>query len=165
MASIAASATQRLMSLCRGEEGLAPRVLAAARRANERLAGIGAENIVQRNASADLSERGAGMRYPVFHVYCERVSNELTEKFRRFSGKVRLAIEARVSQDRIEGLEERTQLYVEAITTLLENNRGDWGEGLFFTGAYEVTFGPVKSGGRNYLQTAKVTIEVDASAG
>ena len=101
------------------------------------------------------------MKYPVVHVYSDRVRNLLTEKFRTFSGKVRTVAEVRVSQDRIEGLEDQLRLYVDAVTQVLDANRGSWGQGAFFTGGYEVNFDPVQHGGRNFLQIAKVSFEVD----
>src|ERR1700681_2244330 len=89
-------------------------------------------------------------------VYADRVQNLLTEKFRNFSGKVRTVAEVRASQDRIEGLEEKVRLYVDAVTQVLDANRGPWGQGMFFTGGYEVKFEPVQYGGKNVLQVAKV---------
>jgi hypothetical protein len=88
----------------------------------------------------------------------------LIEKFRTFSGKIRTVAEVRVSQDRIEGLEERVRLYVDAVTLILDGNRGSWGQGMFFTGGYEVKFDPIQHGGRNFLQLAKVIFEVDLSS-
>jgi hypothetical protein len=96
-------------------------------------------------------------------VYCERISNTLREKFRRFSGSARIAVEVRGSLDRLEGLEEQIRFYADAVAQVLDNNRGDWGDGVFYPGGYEVTFGPVKQGGRNYLQTAKASFEVEIS--
>ena len=40
---------------------------------------------------------------------------------------------------------------------------GDWGQGMFFAGGYEVAFEPVRHGGKNFLQVAKVSFEVDLS--
>ncbi len=99
------------------------------------------------------------VKYPVVHVYSDRVRNLLTEKFRTFSGKVRTVAEVRVSQDRIEGMEEQLRLYVDAVTQVLDANRGSWGEGAFFTGGYEVSIDPVQHGGRNFLQIAKVSLK------
>jgi len=127
------------------------------------LAPVPAANIVSQNVSFELSERSLAVKYPVVHVYADRVRNLLTEKFRTFSGKIRTVAEVRVSQDRIEGIEEQVRLYADAVTAVLDGNRGSWGEGAFFTGAYEVTIEPVKHGGQNFLQVAKVTFEVDLS--
>ena len=122
------------------------------------------ENVVHQNAPIAIAERSIAVKYPVVHVYCDRIQNLLVEKFRRFSGKVRTVAEIRVSQDRIEGLEEQTRLYVDAITQVLDQNRGSWDQGMFYTGGYEVKFEPVQHGGRNLLQIAKVIFEVDLSS-
>ena len=63
----------------------------------------------------------------------------------------------------MEGIGIQLQLYVDAVTQVLDSNRGSWGEGAFFTGGYEVTFEPVQHGGKNFLQVAKVMVEVDLS--
>jgi hypothetical protein len=55
------------------------------------------------------------------------------------------------------------QLYVDAVTRVLDRSRGDWSEGMYYTGGYEVTFGAVKRGGKNFVQTAKVAFEVGVS--
>jgi hypothetical protein len=128
------------------------------------LAPLAIENILPQNVPFDLAEKATAVKYPVIHVYTDRVRNLLTEKFRTFSGKVRTVVEVRVSQDRLEGIETQAQLYVDAITQVLDANRGSWGEGAFFTGGYEATYDPVKHGGRNFLQMARVTFEVDISA-
>ncbi len=119
--------------------------------------------VLVRNVTAELAEKTAGVTYPAFYVYCEKLTNALREKFRTFSGTARLVIEARASQDRLEGLEDRLHVYVDAVTSLLDANRGDWGQGMFYTGGYEVSFGAVKHGGKNFLQAAKVAFEVEIS--
>lgn len=123
--------------------------------------GIG--QVLVRNVSADVAEKSAGVLYPSFYIYCEKMTNALREKFRTFSGTARMVVEARASQDRIEGLEDRVHVYVDGITNLLDASRGDLGQGMFYTGGYEVTFGAVKHGGKNFLQTAKVVFEVEIS--
>jgi hypothetical protein len=123
----------------------------------------GLAQLLVRNVSAEIAEKSAGVTYPSFHVYCEKLTNSLREKFRTFSGTARMVVEARVSQDRIEGLEERLHVSVDAITSLLDASRGDLGMGMFYTGGYEVTFGAVKHGGKNFLQIAKVVFEIEIS--
>jgi hypothetical protein len=123
----------------------------------------GVLQLLVRNVSAEIAEKSTGVSYPSFHIYCEKLTNTLREKFRTFSGTARMAVEARASQDRIEGLEDRLHVYVDAITSLLDASRGDLGQGMFYTGGYEVTFGAVKHGGKNFLQTAKVVFEIEIS--
>ena len=127
------------------------------------LAPIPAAHIFNQNVSFELAEKAQAVKYPAIYVYTDRIRNLQTEKFRAFSGKVKTVAEVRVSQDRIEGIEEQLRLYVDGVTQVLEGNRGSWGEGAFFAGAYEVAFEPIKHGGKNYLQAAKVTLEVDMS--
>jgi hypothetical protein len=122
------------------------------------------EQLKAQNIAAEIAEKSAGASYPAVHIYCERVSNTLREKFRAFSGTARMVMEARVSQDRLEGLEQKSQLMADAMTNVLDASRGDWGMGAFYTGGYDVTFGPVRHGGRNYLQITKVVFDVDVSA-
>ena len=115
------------------------------------------------NAAADLAERSSGTEYPTANVYCEKLVNKLTEKFRKFSGTAQMAIEIRYSQDRLEGLQGRLELYADAAAQMLDASRGDWGDGMFFAGAYEVAFGAVKHGGKNFIQPAKITFEIEVS--
>jgi len=115
------------------------------------------------NAAADLVERSSGTPYPAANVYCEKLANKLTEKFRKFSGTAQMAIEIRHSQDRLEGLQDRLELYTDAVAQALDASRGDWGDGMFFAGAYEVSFGAVKHGGKNFVQPAKITFEIEVS--
>lgn len=115
------------------------------------------------NVAAELAERSSAMQYPAVNVYCEKIVNSQQEKFRSFSGTVKMAIELRHSQDRLDGLQDDLELYTDALTQMLHTGRGDWGDGMFYGGAYEVSFGPVKKGGRNFIQVAKVTFEIGVS--
>jgi hypothetical protein len=91
------------------------------------------------------------------------LTNLLTEKFRTFSGKAHMAVEVRVTHDRLEQVSKNLQYYAGAATEVLDAQRGDWGSGMFYTGGYKVEFGPIKHGGKNFLQAAKVQFEVDVS--
>jgi hypothetical protein len=165
MAQTASITAQRLVEfLTATDTGLGPVVANLAADAGVDLASIPPEHVIHQNAPVALAERSQAVKYPVIHVYCDRVQNLLIEKFRTFSGKIRTVAEVRVSQDRIEGLEERVRLYVDAVTLILDGNRGSWGQGMFFTGGYEVKFDPIQHGGRNFLQLAKVIFEVDLSS-
>ena len=164
MAKAASVATRRMVEfLTAQDKGLGPAVAALAEESGADPGVILPVQVTSQNVSFELSERAQAVKYPVVHVYSDRVRNLLTEKFRTFSGKVRTVAEVRVSQDRIEGLEDQLRLYVEAVTQVLDVNRGSWGEGAFFTGGYEVSIDPVRHGGRNFLQVAKVEFEVDLS--
>jgi hypothetical protein len=115
------------------------------------------------NIGAELSERTGPVQYPSASVYCEKIANTLKEKFRTFSGSVQMAVELRHSQDKLEGLQDALEVYTDALTQVLHVGRGDCGDGMFYGGEYEVTYGPIKKGGKNYLQVAKVTFEIGVS--
>jgi len=115
------------------------------------------------NVAADLAEQGEIVRYPAIQVYCEKLVNSLIEKFRTFSGTVQMVAEVRHSQDRLQGLQESLEQYTDALTQVLDGNRGDWGSGMFYAGGYQVAYGAVKHGGKNYIQVAKVTFEIGVS--
>jgi hypothetical protein len=119
--------------------------------------------IAIQNAASDLAERTLQGKYPAVLVYCDRLTNTLKEKFRVFSGTARLCVEVRCSQDRLEDLDQQLQLYTGAVCRILEDGRGDWKQGLYYAGGYEVTYGPVRTGGNHFLQTAKVVLEVEVS--
>ena len=159
MAKTASIATRKLVEFMTDPgAGLGPAIANLAAESGIPLAPIPPEHITNQNISASLAERSLAVKYPVVHVYSDRTQNLLKEKFRTFSGKVRTVAEVRVSQDRVEGIEDQLRLYVDSITQVLDANRGSWGEGAFFTGQYDVTYEPVLHGGRNFLQIARTSV-------
>lgn len=125
--------------------------------------GFQPDQVAALQAPAELMEKARGAKYPAFLVYTERVRNELREKFRTFSGSADAVIEVRVTDDRLEGISEALQRHVEAVTLILDGARGDWGDGVYFGGGYEIEYGAVRSGGRNFVQAAKVSCELKVS--
>lgn len=131
--------------------------------ADPTLQATGVRTIVTMNASVDLSEKTGYMQYPLMLVYCDKLSNTLKEKFRQFSGTAHVTVEARYSQDKLDNLQANAEVYADAICALLDDSRGDWGNGFFYSGGYEVNYGGVVRGGNNFLQIAKVGFDVDVS--
>jgi hypothetical protein len=123
----------------------------------------GIRTILTQNVSADISEKAGQAQYPALLVYCDKMSNTLKEKFRQFSGKAHMVVEVRQSQDGLDTIETNLQAYVDAVCALLDESRGDWGSGAFYTGGYDVAYEPVARGGRNFLQRAKVGFDVEVS--
>ena len=124
---------------------------------------LNAAQVRLQNVAADLAERGSTVKYPAVNVYCEQIVNQMTEKFRTFSGTVHMAIEIRHSQDRLEGLQASLDVYTDAMTAVLDTGRGDWGDGTFYSGAYKAALGAVKQGGKNFIQVAKITFGIGVS--
>lgn len=123
------------------------------------------ERLVERHANAEVIEKTQQLRYPHYAVFCERLVNKQWEKFRQFSGRAEMVVEARVSVERLELMYDELQAALTGIFTMLGENRGDWGTGLFYGGGYEITFEPVKQGGKNFVQRARVNFPVEVSRG
>ena len=164
MALIGSLTTQKVVSLLAAEGGMPASIAALADSEQAVLPVFSAKQVIAQNVAPEIAERSAGAKYPLVHVYCNKLSNLLTEKFRSFSGQSQMVAEVRVSQDRLEGLEPLVQLYADAVTQVLDQSRGDWGGGVFFCGGYEINYGPVKSGGKNFIQIAKITFVLDVSS-
>lgn len=124
---------------------------------------VGADQIRAQNVAADLLERSTSVRYPAVSIYCEKIVNDLSEKFRSFSGRVQMTVELRHSQEKLQGLQDALELYLDSVTQILDAGRGDWGDGMYYSGGYEVAVGTVKPGGKNFMQAAKITFQIEVS--
>jgi hypothetical protein len=164
MADIGTRVSRAALQLFRGKSGLPDAVGALSVAAGINAPPVRPEQIQAANIASDLAGKSAVARYPVVHIYCERVTNRLTEKFRRFSGTVRMVAEARVSGIGPEGIEQASQLFTDAVTEVLDTSRGGWGNGMYFGGGYEIAYGPVKPGGRSFIQITKISFDVEVSS-
>jgi hypothetical protein len=163
MAQIGGLTTRKLVQLLSSDSGIPASAAQLGASEGTSVGPFAAQQVVGQNVAPEIAERSTGAKYPLIHVYCTRLSNLLTEKFRSFSGKAQMTAEVRVSQDRLEGLELMVQLYADAVTQVLDQSRGDWGDGVFFCGGYDINYGQVKSGGKNFIQIAKITFDLDVS--
>lgn len=163
MSRVARAATERAVALLRAADGLPAEYTDVVSELGGRWAVE--EQVAAQQIAGDTAERELFELLPRFQVHCEWVKNTLRERFRVFSGPVRLVVEARISDDRVERLQEPLQQAVQAITNVLDRNRGDWGDGMFYGGAYEVKFEAARRGGRHFVQTARVSFELEVSAG
>jgi hypothetical protein len=165
MLLIAGSSTQKVLGVLTSGNGVPGALEALAVQQGLKLPAIAVQQIIPQNVTPEVSDLSTVDKYPLVYVYCTKVINQLREKFRSFSGDAQMVVEVRVSQDRLDQIETNLQAYVDAITQVLDTSRGDWGDGFFFDGEYEVTFGGVKHGGRNFLQIGKVSFVLEISAG
>jgi hypothetical protein len=163
MARISSIATSALSQHLTGEQGVPYQVGQLMAAGEVRLTEISGTDILERHVAAELAEKTSGVRYPVVYVYCEKVVNDLREKFRTFSGTADLAVDIRVSHEHMDELQASLQTYVEAVTDVLDRKRGHWANGVFYAGGYKIQFGPIKRGGKNFIQSAKVELTVNVS--
>ena len=163
MAGLSGTLTSIVVSmLTSATDGVNVRI-GAMEAADSTLDAMGIATIVALNASAEISEKTGSVQYPALLVYCDKLSNTLKEKFRQFSGTAHVVVEVRQSQDDLDGMGSRVDVYVDAVCALLDNSRGDLGSGYFYSGGYDVSYETVVRGGRNFLQRAKVGFDVEVS--
>lgn len=115
------------------------------------------------NIAPEIASRANTVTYPSANVYCEKIVNSQMEKFRTFSGTIQMAIDLRNSEDRVDNVQSNLETYADAVMAALDSSLGDWGGGMYYAGGYQVAFAPIKQGGRNYIQTAKITFEIGVS--
>lgn len=163
MAALGSMVTSKSMGILTAPAGLSDRIAALSAAEQVELATIPPSQMAAQQVAFETAERSAGVSYPAVYVYCEGLVNTLREKFRTFSGRAQMVIEVRTTHDRLEGVTSGLQYYAAAVAETLDRNRGDWDEGMFYTGGYKVEFGPIKHGGKNFIQTAKVRYEVEVS--
>jgi hypothetical protein len=160
---IGSSVTSKLLQRIAGPSGVNSGI-AAMSQGNPAFSGIlRISQVRSQNLAPDMADRSSVMQYPSLNVYCEKIVNNMAEKFRTFSGAVQMAIEIRHSQDRLDGLQDALEFYADAAIETLNASRGDWSDGMFYTGEYQVAFGAVKHGGKNFQQIAKITFEIGVS--
>jgi hypothetical protein len=157
------AAVLKVIGLINGQTGVNSLLAEGTQRGGATASPLNAAQVRAQNVSVEIAERSNAIQYPAANVYCEKIVNDLTEKFCSFSGNVQLAVELRHSSDRLEGLQDGLEGYADAVMQVLDSNRGDWGNGMFFGGEYQASFAPVKHGGRNFVQTVKITFEIGVS--
>jgi len=140
---------------------------------NAALAGIGSRDGVHlpalseqtvgiQNIPSELADENLAVVYPAVYLYCDRMDNQQIEKFAKFSGPLFLIADIRVSRENLGGLDQQLARYVEAVQAVLGSHLGKWTENTAYGGAHRVEFREARLGGRNFLQTARVEVELQA---
>ena len=152
-----------LLEKLTGAAGLRDKLAGLAEQVAFELPVVELEQIQVRTIAAEVHERSTAFKYPLVLVYPERIKNDQKEKFKRFSGTVSMVVEIRLTQDRVDDLEAKLGAYVDSVTDVIEAAKGNWDSCLYFSGAYEVVFEPVKRGGTGFAQRARVLMPVHVS--
>lgn len=116
--------------------------------------------VILSSASSAMTDLRQQIGYPRVSIYVPRVANTLLEKFRSLSGTVAVALTIAASAQLVEQVEQALHFYLEIVTGILRDNTGDWGNGLFFAGAYDVQVQAPETGGSGFVQTASITCNV-----
>ena len=156
-------AAQKLATLLTGSSALQNQISTIAALANVNIPTIDPAQVVISSVSPDLADKDVQLSYPRVCIYSNVVKNAQVEKFRSFSGAVGVVAEAWASADLVTQTDEWIHYYVEAITTILRANVGDWGNGMFFSGRYEVKLQQPKAGGLGFVESAAIACSIEAS--
>lgn len=162
MADLCLGAIEQLRSYLLAGDGINAELRTIADRDGVYLEPLEERNILLHHASAKLADANEPVVYPLLYLYCDRMENLQLEKFRRFSGRIRAVAELRVSAERFLELERSLARYVEATAEVLGNHHGKWTDYASFGGAYKVFFREIEAGGKNFLQAARMEIELQA---
>ncbi len=162
MARTIAAALDRFLELLRdARTGFRAQLESIAARDRVSLRPVAGSSLLLLNASPELVDQSCDVEYPQLLVYGEQMENLHREKFAYFSGTLRLAAELRVSSETNERLEADLHRYVEALLNVLDQATAEWESGLVYTGRYAVSWAPMRLGGHNFLQTARVSFVLD----
>lgn len=156
-------AAQKLAALLTTSSAISAELSAMTAETGIDIPAISAEQVFLSSAPANMAELQQELGYPRISVFSSRVRNTQIEKFRTLSGSITVSAEIAATADLLSDVDTWIHFYVEAITSILRENRGDWGDGVFYSGAYEVDVQPPKAGASGFLQIARINFEVGVS--
>ena len=162
MANLCLGAIEQLRSFLLASDGINAALDSIGSRDAVHLPVLSDQTVLIQNVASDLADENLPVVYPALYLYCARMENQLLEKFARFSGPMVLVADVRVSQEQLSGIEQTLARYTEATLSVLGSHRGQWTQNTAFSGAYEARFREIRLGGRNFIQTAQIEIEIQA---
>ncbi len=168
-ANIASGATAKVLCLLQGTGGINASLTALQQAALQQgMAGgfAAAVQVTAQNVAPDLVEKSTAVRYPTGE-YLLRQSGECAD------GEIPELLGAGGDDDRDPAFAGRAGRPGKRAGTLhlptrpprrsTHFTRGDWGNGMFYSGGYEISFAAVKRGGRGFLQAARIGFNVGVS--
>jgi hypothetical protein len=156
-------AAQKLSGLLTNGDALQQQLSNLASVCNVNVPVIPSAQVTLSSASPDTADLKLQLTYPRICLYSSGLKNTQAEKFRSFSGSVSVTAEIWASGNLASDTDQWIHFYVEGVTQILNQNIGDWGDGLFFSGAYDVQLQAPKAGGFGYVESAKVTCSLNVS--
>ena len=156
-------APQLMLNLLTNGDALEQQITLLAQASSVNVPSITADQVLLSSASPDLGDKDVQLTYPRVCLYSAAVRNTQAEKFMSLSGAVSVIADIWASSNLATDTDQWIHFYVEAFTAILRQNRGDWGQGLFFSGVYEVQFQPPKPGGVGFVKWARVTSSLNVS--
>lgn len=156
-------AAQKLQTLLTDNNALQAQIETTASSIDVIVPLITSGQVVLSSAPPDMADKDLELTYPRVCLYTAGVKNSQVEKFRSLSGTVSVVAEVWASDNLASQTDQWIHYYVEALTGILRQNIGDWGDGMFFSGMYDVQLQAPKAGGLGYVESAKVTCVLNVS--
>jgi hypothetical protein len=156
-------AAQKLSEKLMAANALQQQITALAAASSLTVPTITTGQVVLSSASPELGDMNIQLTYPRVCIYSNNLKNTQFEKFRSFSGQVSLVAEIWASDNLATQADAWIHFYVESVGEILQSNIGDWGDGMFYGGAYDVVFQPPKPGGLGFVESAKLTLSLNVS--
>jgi hypothetical protein len=122
-----------------------------------------APQVIVSSAPPQIGDPDLQLTYPRVSFYVSSLKNTRIEKFRSLSGSMTLVADIWASGNLLTQVDQWLHYYVEAVTMLLRQNSGDWGDGIFFDGSYDLQFQLPAAGGLGFVQNARVTCGLHVS--
>jgi hypothetical protein len=156
-------AGQKVADLLTTQDALSQQISSLSSANNVILPVIPSAQVILSSVDPNIGDDNVQLTYPRICVYPWMAKNAKTEKFRSFSGIVSVVAEVWASGDLVQQVDQWIHFYVEAYSALLRENVGDWGDGVFFSGIYDVQFQVPKAGGFGFVESAKITCTLNVS--
>ncbi|MBV9763121.1 MAG: hypothetical protein JO340_21340 [Acidobacteriaceae bacterium] len=163
MLPLTIEAAQKLSDLLTAGNALQQQISTLAASANVTVPLITAEQVVLSSTVPAMGDKDLQLTYPRICLYTAAVKNTQVEKFRSLSGTISVVADIWASGNLLSDTDQWIHYYVESITELLRQNIGDWGDGLFFSGMYDVQLQAPKVGGLGFVESATVTCTLNVS--
>jgi len=156
-------AVQKLSDLLTSNSSLARELATLTSSTGTSIPTIDSAHVILSSATNDVGDTDTRLGYPRVCLYSSGYRNSQIEKFCSLSGLVGTTADIWTSANMVDDTDRLIHYYVEAVTRVLRNNSGDWGDGLFFPGIYDVQFQPPKAGGLGFVQVARLKFDLIVS--
>jgi len=154
---------QKIVSLLTTNSALQTAANAIAAQTGQVLPPIDNSQILVTSITPDLADKNAQLTYPRVCVHATQVNNTHMEKFRSFSGGIVVATDLWFSGNLITPTETGLHYYLQGIASILQANEGDWGDGFYYSGLYDIQVQPPKAGGFGFVESARITFSFDVN--
>jgi hypothetical protein len=153
-------AVQKASDLLTANSSLSQDLATLASSAGTSIPTIDSAHVILSSATNDVGDTDTRLGYPRVCLYSSGYRNSQFEKFCSLSGVVSTTADIWTSANMVDDTDRFIHYYVDAVSRLLRNSSGDWGDGLFFPGTYDVQFQPPKAGGLGFVQLARLKFDL-----